>query len=101
MSARTWADQPAELEGYDVLCVLHINGRCCEVRHHQGRYFPQVAVTVGNLFASRTVRCVSYPVALELLGALADLEPGARMTLPQGCSFMDSSPANQAEKQDR
>lgn len=82
--ARSWTDQPKELEGCDVIASLSLHrgdkNISVEVRH--ARKVPGFYLTFGNLFGSQTVYAgdgVTAFTILELAGRSSKLPPDAKL----------------------
>ena len=67
MSGRSWSDQPAALEGAEIVFRSFLRfpggGQSAEVRRAGERWF----LSVGNLFGSQTLECSGPEAALRAL----------------------------------
>lgn len=85
--SRTWSDQPAEVEHYPVLLSVCQSGKVIEIRCMESHGIAYL--TVGGLFGSETLRCISLPTALRAAHIAIHTNPKKRpVVMPSGCALV-------------
>ena len=84
---RTWNDQPAEVEHYPILLSICHDGKVIETRCLESDGIAYL--TVGGLFGSETLRCISLPTALRAAHIAIHADPKKRpVVMPAGCALV-------------
>ena len=85
-----WNDQPDELINAQVLCKIYLKNRCQQLyvykstRDGWGYKENIFYVTIGNLFASQTIKCPNAESVFSIIEIAHNTKVGDLQTLPDG-----------------
>jgi hypothetical protein len=82
--ARTWTDQPLEVEGSEVMLSFSGQRAVVEVRKGPATWY----VSAGSLFGSQTVRCPDAETAMRVAHAVARASGKKAAGVPAGCELL-------------